>query len=44
MSTKYKMVKTYYLRGMWTMDKVRNAVYKGFITEAEFIEITGEDY
>lgn len=44
MSVKYKMVKTYYLRGMWNIDKVRNAVDKGFITEAEFAEITGEDY
>lgn len=43
-SKKYEKVKTYYDRGVWTIDMVRNAVVKGWITEEEFTEITGEDY
>lgn len=44
MSAKYKTVKKYYKNGLWTIDKVRNAVVKGWITEEEFEEITGEKY
>ena len=29
---------------LWSLKMVRNAVVKGIITEAEFKEITGEDY
>lgn len=29
---------------MWDEEKVRNAVVKGWITPAEFEEITGEPY
>lgn len=29
---------------MWTIEMVRNSVLKGWITEAEFKEITREDY
>lgn len=43
-SKKYEKVKTYYDRGVWTIDMVRNAVVKGWITEEEFTEITGEEY
>ena len=43
-SKKYAKVKTYYDRGVWTIDMVRNAVVKGWITEEEFTEITGEEY
>lgn len=43
-SKKYEKVKTYYDRGVWTIDMVRNAVVKGWITEEEFAEITGEEY
>lgn len=43
-SAKYSIVKKYYSMGMWDNDKVRNAVVKGWITEAEYKEITGEDY
>lgn len=43
-SKKYEKVKNYYDRGVWTIDMVRNAVVKGWITEAEFTEITGEEY
>ena len=46
----YQKVKTYYEKylagqpGGWTLAMVRNAVVKGWITEEEFKEITGEDY
>ena len=43
-SKKYEKVKKYYKEGNWTIQMVRNAVVKGWITEAEFKEITGEDY
>ena len=43
-SKKFDKVKTYYDRGVWTIDMVRSAVAKGWITEEEFTEITGEDY
>ncbi|MCR5790377.1 MAG: XkdX family protein [Lachnospiraceae bacterium] len=50
-SDKYEIVKSYYemyvnsggKRG-WSVAKVRNAVAKGWITEEEFEEITGEPY
>ena len=44
MSPKYMKVKMYYDRGLWSIDKVRNAVVKGWITAEEFEEITGEAY
>lgn len=43
-SPKYDKVKNYYDKGLWTIDMVRNAVVKGWITEEEFTEITGEPY
>lgn len=48
-SKKFEMVKRYYNtwyngERMWSIDKVHNAVVKGWITAAEFTEITGEDY
>jgi len=43
-SPKYDKVKNYYDKGYWTIDMVRNAVVKGWITEDEFTEITGEPY
>lgn len=43
-SPKFTKVKTYYDKGLWTIDMVRNAVVKGWITEEEFYEITGEEY
>lgn len=42
--SKYDKVKYYYENGLWTLDMVRNAVVKGWITEEEFKEITGIDY
>lgn len=44
MSPKYNLVKRYYSLGLWNIARVRNAVIKGWITPAEFTEITGEDY
>ena len=44
MSKKYKTVKNFYDRGLWSIARVRNAVEKKWITEDEFKEITGEDY
>ena len=43
-SKKFKLVKDYYDSGLWSIKKVRNAVVKGWITEEEFMEITGEPY
>ncbi len=43
-SKNFEKVKKYYDAGKWTLPMVRNAVVKGWITEAEFKEITGEDY
>ena len=43
-SPKYEKVKNYFDNGYWTIDMVRNAVVKGWITEEEFTEITGEPY
>lgn len=44
MSKHYEKVKYYYFSGLWSLKKVRDAVVKGWITEEEFKEITGEDY
>lgn len=44
MSDKFEKVKTYYKRKLWTIDQVRNAVDKGWITSNEFTEITGKQY
>ena len=43
-SEKYETVKHWYDTGRWNIDKVRNAVVKGWITEEEFREITERDY
>lgn len=43
-SAKYEKVKGYYDGGYWTQKMVRNAVVKGWITAAEYEEITGEVY
>lgn len=44
MSKKFKTVKNFYDRGLWSQERVRNAVIKGWITEEEYRTITGEDY
>ncbi len=42
--SKYEMVKDYYERGLWSIERVRLAVQKGWITAEEYYEITGEVY
>lgn len=44
MSKKFNTVKNYYDNHLWNLTMVRNSVVKGWITEAEFTEITGEVY
>ncbi len=43
-SKNYEKVKYYYDHGLWSVDRVRQAVVKGWITEEEYREIVGEDY
>lgn len=42
--TKYEKVKKYYTEGLWSIERVCNAVVKKWITKEEFEEITGEEY
>ena len=44
MNSRYEKVKQYYEAGYWDVTRVRNAVVKQWITEAEYKEITGKDY
>lgn len=44
MSKHYKLVKRNYDAGYWSIDRVRDAVGKGWITAEEFEDITGEVY
>jgi uncharacterized XkdX family phage protein len=44
MSSKFHKVKEYYGKGLWNIQRVRNAVVKKWITAEEFEEITGESY
>jgi uncharacterized XkdX family phage protein len=44
MSRKFEKVKTYYEKGLWSKARVREAVIRGWITEDEYEEITGEVY
>lgn len=43
-SEKFNLVKEYYDEGRWKKKAVRNAVVKGWITAAEYEEITEEVY
>lgn len=43
-SKNYDKVKGFYGEKLWNKTRVRNAVVKGWITEEEFAEITGESY
>ena len=43
-SEKFYDVKTYYDTGKWKKKAVRNAVTRGWITEEEYTEITGEPF
>lgn len=44
MSEKFYKVKDYYDRGLWSIERVQNAVVKGWITAEEFETITGQPY
>ena len=41
---KYDIVKRYYSLKFWNLEKVKNAVIKGWITPQQFEEITGIPY
>ena len=43
-SIKFNMVKSYYVRKLWSKSRVHDAVGCGWITAAEYEEITGEPY
>ena len=43
-SMKFLKVKRYYDAGYWNKEMVRNTVVKGWISDAEFAEITGDNY
>ena len=43
-SKKFEKSKNYYDKGLWTIDMVKNAVVKGWITEEEYYDITGQVY
>ena len=43
-SENFQKVKRFYNMKIWKINRVRDAVASGWITEAEFTEITGEDY
>lgn len=44
MSKKYEKVKRYFDNGLWSINRVADAVAKGWITVEEYYEITGENY
>ena len=44
MSKHFKKVKGYYDSGLWSIERVRNAVVKAWITQEEYKRITGEEY
>lgn len=44
MSKYYSIVKKNYDNGFWSIDKVRDAVVRGWITSEEYEEITGKYY
>lgn len=44
MSKKFKTVKNFYDRGLWSKKRVHDAVIKNWITKEEYMGITGEEY
>lgn len=44
MSEKYEIVKQHYDDGFWGKEKVKRAVVRHWITEEEYLLITGEEY
>ncbi|MCR4618777.1 MAG: XkdX family protein [Lachnospiraceae bacterium] len=43
-SEHYELVKSYYCRKLWSIERVKKAVVKGWITKEEYKEITGNEY
>lgn len=43
-SKNFANIRDWYRYKVWNKDKVKNAVIKGWITEEEYLEITGEEY
>lgn len=44
MSKYFRKVKSYYDAGLWSINRVRDAVVRGWITDAEFELITGKQH
>lgn len=44
MSKMYEKIKEYYNTGLWSVERVRNMVVKGIITEEEYKDIVGKEY
>lgn len=40
----YEKIKRWYKQGLWTAEMAQNAVKKGWITQEQYTEITGEAY
>ena len=43
-TTKFEWIKDFYDEGLWTLDMIRTAVVKKWITAKEFFLITGQEY
>lgn len=43
-SPRFKLVKSYYDRGLWSIERVAQAVKHNWITKEEYFEITGQVY
>ena len=43
-SKNFQNIKNWYGMGLWGLERVKNAVVKGWITATEYKEITGKDY
>ena len=43
-SKDFEQIRTWYIEGLWSKTRVRNAVMKSKITVEEYKEITGEEY
>ena len=44
MNKKYEKIKEYFNRGVWSKERVHDAVDKDIITKKEYESITGEKY
>ena len=40
----FSKILKWHKQGLWTQERVGNAVEKGLITEEQYTEITGEEY